>query len=193
VYVENGEELQDAIDEKDTDQLIVFRPVGIDLKEAFKELCSVLCQPPERYQNWALLIDEAAQLQSSQTIVPELSQIIRQHPRSVLIVQTTHSLQDWHRASKDLMNHLYSFRLVGRSLEAVVNFCDGSQEMEDTIKNLPRHHLIHVDFEAEAGSPEFIVMDDPGAWWVHHGKPLTASEQATIKELQPTESEPFDA
>jgi hypothetical protein len=174
--VEDAEALQVAIEtiqNEATDRenrrqgttLIVFRPSGFDLGSQFDEMSAVLFEPPERYHNWSLVVDEAATLQSAHNIAPHLSRAVRQHPRSVLIIQTTHSLQDWHRASKDLQSHLFCFRLMGRSLKSVVEFCDASEEMEETIKTLPPHHLVHVNFEAHAGAPEFTVIDDPSMWW----------------------------
>jgi hypothetical protein len=171
--VEDAEQLQTEIEEIQSRQgedqgrsvLVVFRPSGFDLGSQFDEMSAVLFEPPEKYHNWALVIDEAATLQSAHNIAPHLSRAVRQHPRSVLIIQTTHSLQDWHRASKDLQSHLFCFRLMGRSLKSVVEFCDASEEMEETIKTLPPHHLVHVNFEAHAGAPEFTVIDDPSMWW----------------------------
>jgi hypothetical protein len=159
------EEVQDADPERRGTVLIVFRPSGFDLASQFDEMAGTLFEPPERYHNWALVVDEAATLQSAHNIAPHLSRAVRQHPRSVLIIQTTHSLQDWHRASKDLQSHLFCFRLMGRSLKSVVEFCDASEEMEETIKTLPPHCLVHVNFESHAGAPEFAVMNDPSLWW----------------------------
>jgi hypothetical protein len=164
MYAYDPESLQEQIDNYQQGALIVYRPASTEMEEDFNALCSVLLEPPERYHNWTLVVDEAAQLQSSYKIVPQLSRAIRQHPRSVLIVQTTHSLQDWHRASKDLTNHLFCFRLVGRSLRAVVEFCDGSEDMEETIKNLPPHHAIHISFESVANSEEFVLVE-PDSWY----------------------------
>lgn len=160
VYVSDADELEDAIQEGEWRRgPIIYRPDGLQLGEDFDAMCSVLFTPPERFDNFSLVIDEAADLQSAHTIAPHLSRCVRQHPRTVLVVQTTHSLQDWHRASKDLMNDLYCFRLIGRSLKAVMEFCDGSEEMEATIKNLPRHHCVHVSFESSSEEEEFEVID----------------------------------
>lgn len=164
VYAYNSEELEQAIENFQPGQLVVYRPTSIEPEADFNELCAVLLDPPEKYHNWSLVVDEAAQLQSAQKIHAHLSRAIRQHPRSVLIVQTTHSLQDWHRASKDLVNHLFCFRLVGRSLVAVIDFCDGSDEMKETVKNLPPHTCIHISFESRAGSREFTVIE-PSQWY----------------------------
>lgn len=194
-YASNGQELQELIDKRAEgdcceNALIVYRPSSMDMERDFDELCSVLLDPPERYHNWSLVVDEAAQLQSSYKIVPQLSRAIRQHPRSVLIVQTTHSLQDWHRASKDLTNHLFCFRLVGRSLRAVIEFCDGSEEMEETIKNLPPHHMVHVSFESQQGSEEFMVIE-PESWY--GGSSEESSEEITESNEQREEHATDDA
>jgi hypothetical protein len=176
VYVNDGNSLQEAIEtyEEHPGALIVYRPSSVEMENDFNELCSVLLDPPERYHNWSLIVDEAAQLQSSYKIVPQLSRAIRQHPRSVLIVQTTHSLQDWHRASKDLTNHLFCFRLVGRSLKAVIEFCDGSEEMEGCIKNLEPHHCVHISFESQAGAQEYTLVE-PESWYGGDGDTETES------------------
>jgi hypothetical protein len=203
--VEDAEELQRAIEEvqagnehrEEDDRrgtvLIVFRPSGFDLGSQFDEMAGVLFEPPEKYHNWALVVDEAATLQSAHNIAPHLSRAVRQHPRSVLIIQTTHSLQDWHRASKDLQSHLFCFRLMGRSLKSVVEFCDASEEMEETIKTLPPHHLVHVNFESHAGAPEFTVIDDPSMWWegetVDDGNPSDAMPRGSHERQSDDEEE----
>lgn len=164
-YVSDAEELEDAIQEKHwRNGPIIFRPDGLQLEEDFNSLCNVLFSPPERFApgGFALVVDEAGDLQSAHRIERHLARAVKQHPRSALIIQTTHSLQDWHRNSRDLTSAVYSFRLMGRSLHALVEFCDGSEELEDAIKNLPRHHCVKIDFEAENGKPEFEYM---GSSW----------------------------
>ena len=165
-YVSSGEELEDAIQDKEwTKGPIIFRPDGLNVLEQFDEMCEVLFTPPERFAHFALVIDEASEMQSPHKIAAHLSRCVRQHPRSVLIIQTTHSLQDWHRASKDLTSLIYCFRLIGRSLQAVVDFCDGSEELEETIKTLPRHHVVRINLEATDDNEEFVVIDDPASWY----------------------------
>lgn len=165
-YVQDSDELEDAIQEKEWRKgPIVFRPDGLRIEEQFEEMCSNIFNPPERFENFSLIIDEASDLQSANRIAPHLSRVIRQHPRSVLVIQTTHSLQDWARPSRDLMSHLYCFRLVGRSLKAVIDFCDGSDELEKTIRELPRHHLVHISFESGSDEGEFEILDDPTTWY----------------------------
>lgn len=180
VYVCNADELEDAILSKKWQQgTIVFRPDGLHLQEQFDEMCGVLFTPVERFDHYSLVIDEAADLQSAHRISERLSQAIRQHPRSVLIIQTTHSLQDWHRASKDLTSDVYSFRLKGRSLKALMEFCDGDEEMSNQIESLPRHHCVRINLEAtDAGEEEVTLLDDPTVWFVEDTKVEQDEENA---------------
>jgi hypothetical protein len=166
-YVNNADDLEDAIRDREWEKgTIVFRPNGMELEEQFDEMCDVLFTPVERFDHFVLVIDEASDLQSSNRISKRLSQAVRQHPRSVLIIQTTHSLQDWHRASKDLTSDVYTFRLRGRSLEALIDFCDGDSELEETIRNLPRHHCVRINLEATDGEEEeIILLDKPEDWY----------------------------
>ncbi len=164
LYVHSGDELEDAIEDRAFESgPIVFQPDGLDLEGQFVEMCEVLFNPPERFENFALIVDEAADLQSAHRIGPELSRAVKQHPRSVLIIQTTHSLQDWHRSSRDLTSEVHTFRLRGRSLEALVNFCDGDAELSEKIKTLPRHHAVRINFEASDGEME--IEDIPPDWF----------------------------
>lgn len=172
-YVSEADELEDVIADRAWERgPIIFRPDGLRLEDQFEEVCDVLFDPPQRYANWSFVVDEASGLQSANRINDYLSKCIRQHPRSVLVIQTTHSLQDWSRTSKDLMSCLYCFRLMGRSLKAVIDYSDGSDRLEETIKNLPRHHVVRINFEASDDNTEFTVLDDPTLWY----SPATQSE-----------------
>lgn len=183
-YVTSAEELEDAIEDKVWQRgPIIFRPDGLNLEGQFEEVCDVLFDPPERFRNWSFLVDEASGLQSANRINDHLSKCVRQHPRSVLVIQTTHSLQDWSRTSKDLMSCLYCFRLQGRSLVSVIDYCDGSHELEETIRNLPRHHLVRINFEASRDESEFIIVDDPGMWY----SPATKSDNEEEESYDRTE------
>lgn len=164
-YVQSGDELEDAIAERDFEKgPIVFWPDGLTLEDDFVEMCEVLFDPPERFGSggFALVVDEAADLQSAHRIHQQLQRAVKQHPRSVLIVQTTHSLQDWHRSSRDLTSEVHTFRLRGRSLDALVDFCDGDDELREKIKTLPRHHAVRINFEAEG---DLEIEDIPSDWF----------------------------
>ena len=159
-----AENLEDAIQEKKyLDQPIVIWPSG-KLEEEFDEVCSVLFNPPERFSGngkdtggFAFVVDEAADLKKSNSITDSLRIAVKQHPRSVIVIQTTHSLQEWNRSSKDTMSHLYCFRLQGRSLTYAVDYADveDEEEFEEALRSLPEHHYVHVDFEASPGAPSY--------------------------------------
>lgn len=180
IYVQNADELEDAICNQEWQKgTIVYRPSGLRIEEEFDEMCGVLFTPVERFDHFALVVDEASQMQSAQRISARLSQAVRQHPRSVLIIQTSHSLQDWHRASKDLTSDIYSFRLRGRSLQALMDFCDGDKKLEEQVKTLPRHHCVRINLEAtDDGEEEITLLDDPQKWFSPDSKVEEDGENA---------------
>jgi len=163
-----GENLEDAIKEKKyRDAPIVIWPSN-DLESDFKEVCSVLFNPPERFSGdgkgnggFAFVVDEAADLQTSNSIDDSLRIAVKQHPRSVIVIQCTHSLQEWNRSSKDTMSALYCFRLQGRSLEYVVRYADVEDEEEfaEALKSLPEHSYVKVDFESRPGAPAYEICE----------------------------------
>lgn len=163
-----AEGLENAIQEKRYEhQPIVIWPSG-DLEEEFREVCNVLFNPPERFSGdgkgrggFAFVVDEAADLQKAQSINDSLRVVVKQHPRSVIVIQCTHSLQEWNRSSKDTMSRLYCFRLQGRSLKYVVEYADveDEEELTEEIKTLPNHAYVLIDFEAIPGSPTFEVCE----------------------------------
>lgn len=163
-----AENLEDAIQEKRYKlQPIVIWPSG-NLEDEFTEVCSVLFNPPERFSGngkdsggFAFIVDEAADLQKANSITDALRIVVKQHPRSVVVIQTTHSLQEWNRSSKDTMSHLYCFRLQGRSLKYAVEYADveDEEEFEAAIKTLPEHSYVHVDFEAVPGAPSYEICE----------------------------------
>lgn len=160
--------LEEAIKEKAFLKApIVIWPDG-ELEEQFDEVCSVLFNPPERFSGngkdnggFAFVVDEAADLQTANSIKDSLRIAVKQHPRSVIVIQCTHSLQEWNRSSKDTMSHLYCFRLQGRSLKYTVEYADVEDEEEFTeaLKALPEHYFVHVDFEAVPGAPAYEVCE----------------------------------
>lgn len=140
---------------------LVLYPSGETLEEDFAEVCSVLFNPPERYAcgGFAFVVDEAADLQKAQSINKSLRVAVKQHPRSVDVIQCTHSLQEFDRASKDTMAALYCFRLQGRSLTAAVEYADveDDEDLREAIRTLGPHEYVKVDFEAQRGEPSWSV------------------------------------
>ena len=161
---EEPDELEEAITDYEAEELIVVRPGSGKSGAEFSRLIGVMLDPPSRFNNWALLIDEAATVQSAHSIELDVDRIVRQHPTSALVIQTTHSLQDYHRASRDLTDVLVTFRLKGRSKQAFLEFCDGSEEMSEAIDDLPRHYAIAVDMGAAKDEAEFRYIE-PQTWY----------------------------
>lgn len=163
-----AENLEDAIQEKKyLEQPIVIWPSG-NLEEEFDEVCSVLFNPPERFSGdgkenggFAFIVDEAADLQKANSITDSLRIAVKQHPRSVVVIQCTHSLQEWNRSSKDTMSALYCFRLQGRSLKYAVEYADveDEEEFETSLKTLPEHSYVFVDFESTPGAPSYEICE----------------------------------
>lgn len=163
-----AENLEDAIQEKKyLEAPIIIWPSG-DLETEFEEVCSVLFNPPERFSGtpkggggFAFVIDEAADLQKANSINDSLRIAVKQHPRSVVVIQTTHSLQEWNRSSKDTMSALYCFRLIGRSLKYAVEYADveDEEELEEEIKTLDEHAYIKIDFEGKPGAPQWTIEE----------------------------------
>lgn len=161
-----ADNLEEAIHEGHYhEQPIVIWPSG-NLEEEFGEVCSVLFNPPERYSGdgtggggFAFVVDEAADLQKAQSINDSLRVVVKQHPRSVVVIQCTHSLQEWNRSSKDTMSQLYCFRLQGRSLTYAVEYADvdDEEELAQVIRSLPEHEYVKIDFESSPGATEYEV------------------------------------
>jgi hypothetical protein len=59
---------------------------------------------------------------------------------------------------------LVTFRLKGRSKQAFLEFCDGSEEMSAAIDGLPRHYAIAVDMGAATDEAEFRYIE-PDSWY----------------------------
>lgn len=171
--VHNPDEFEEAIDnacdnirQRRVDGVLIsYVPESGELDKEFADFCSVPFPPGFPRHKFSVVIDEAAQLQKPNWIDPNLDRVVRQAPRSILVIQTTHSLQDYHRASKDLMDDLYCFKMKGRSLDAAVDYMDGGEDMRAAIAALPPHHLLHYSFARHCG-PEFEIWDDPTQWYV---------------------------
>jgi hypothetical protein len=172
------DELQEAIDEGEWKHGVplVYRFDSTDVSGEFSSLCGVLFPPRMGIGNFSLVVDEAAQLQRANWCHPDFDRAIRQHPRSVDIIQATHSLQDYSRASRDLTSDIYSFNLMGKSLDALVNFCEvsDSDDFREAVRTLPQHHLVHWNHSTN----EWEVWDDPTAWGPRQ-------QYSSVSEIQP--------
>lgn len=191
------ESLEDAIKEKKyKEQPIVIWP-GHNLEGDFEDTCQVLFNPPERFSGdgkgnggFAFVVDEAADLQKANSINDSLRIAVKQHPRSVIVIQCTHSLQEWNRSSKDTMSALYCFRLQGRSLTYAVEYADVEDEEEfaQAIKTLPEHQYVFVDFESQPGVTQYEICEP-----LHVNAVKAIQEGKKPKFIDTQRKETFDA
>jgi hypothetical protein len=183
------EELQDHLEsgdyviEKDgvrEIQPLVVKIDTLDQEKAFTELCDVLFPPNfEGYQGkLAIVIDEAANLQSSQYICPALNRLVGQHPiKDILVIQTTHEIKEWNSKCKSCMEELYLFYQVGTAnYDRIEELCgqdvaEQVKSFEPTSKDDPRiHYYVRYSFVEffEVGK-RWEVNEDPASWYADLG------------------------
>jgi hypothetical protein len=172
VLVSNPTDLEITIEEKQwTHGPIVYRPESGNVETEFTEFCEVLFPPKFTRGGFALVIDEAGELQNAHGIHPALLRVIKQHPtfpprESVLVIQTNHRLSEFHNSCKALMNDLYIFQTtLPRDLD-VLDQHTGIPEIRAIVANLPKHHCVHYIYgRMEAGVPQYEVWDNPKFWY----------------------------
>lgn len=172
--VESSDELIDALDSHlyEDGEPIVYQ-FDAEPEVAFADMASVLFPPRSEGERggFALIVDEAGELQGPNTILPELRLAVARHPLEgdlrVHIIQTTHRLAEYSGKTKTVFDHLYIFRTQNpRDLSMLVDFTD-SPELVDIVRNLPPHHLVHyAASRREDGRPQWELWDDPGVWFV---------------------------
>jgi hypothetical protein len=173
VVVWGPDDLERAIQERVwEDGPIVYRFDSTDPDEDFSAVTTVLFPPRFTRGGFAFVIDEAGLLQGSNNINAELLRIIKQHPTKpqrerVTIVQTNHTLYEFHRGSKSLMDELYMFQLTHyRDLEAVAEHT-GSDELAEQVGGLPPHHAVRFFYGRQAeGKQQWELWDKPEAWHI---------------------------
>jgi len=190
--VNSPDELSEAIDERiyEDGEPIVYRFDSADpnaIETAFEDMCSVLFPPQFTKGGFALIVDEAGELQAANSINPALRRAIAQHPTKGLervhIVQTSHRLAEYHGKVKTCLNDLYIFRTKNpRDHAALVDFT-GEPELVEIVSELPKHHLIHYKFaRQDNGVPQFDLWDDPARWYIE-----IAPEAKDVNDLRSQE------
>lgn len=144
-----------------TPKILVYRS---ESEDGFQELCDVLFPPYfEGFQGGlALIVDEAGTLQSPHQIHPALNRVIGQCPDSILVVQTTHMISEWHGKSRSCMNELFLFRQIGaRNWQIVAENC--GDDVAEQCMHLKPHHLVHYWFDRQDGI-QWELWDRPEVW-----------------------------
>jgi hypothetical protein len=158
-------------------RILVYRS---ESEDGFEELCNVLFPPYfEGFQGGiAVIVDEAGTLQSAHSINPALNRIIGQSPDTVLVVQTTHMISEWHGKSRSCMNEMFLFRQVGaRNFQVVAENCGEDVALE--CENLSPHHCVHYWFDRREGL-QWEVWNDPSLWALD-----SAMNQRDLPEPEP--------
>ena len=151
---------------------IVYRQESGDPHEEFDSVSQVLFPPKFTRGGFAFIIDEAGELQTPNSVHPQLLRIIKQHPtkpieESVLIIQTNHRLSEFHNSCKALMNELYIFQTtLPRDLD-VLEQHTGLPEVSEIVRGLPKHHCVkYIYGRVDEGMSQYEVWDDPSVWYI---------------------------
>lgn len=188
--VNSGEELEAALQERQShgwnrpedETPIVYRYDGTDPDGAFDEMAAVLFPPQFTRGGFALIVDEAAELQGPMQINPQLRRAVAQHPfegdMRVTIIQTSHRLTEYHGKAKSLVDELYIFRTTNpRDLAMLLEYT-GEPQAEEEVKDLPKHHVFLFKFaRQDDGVNQYEVWDDPTVWY----SPIEGSESPSAK------------
>lgn len=179
------EELQDAIDERRwSNDLLIYRFDSGDVEEEFEKLSEVLFPSRMSVGGFGLIISEAGDLQTANSINPSLKRALGQHKtrpedHAVTIYQCSHRLAEFHGKSKALIDELYIFDTQHpRDLEAIVEYTQDPQVAE-VVSHLPPHHVVRVIMARMAtGKKQWEILNDPSRWYVKIGKDSTRDAEA---------------
>jgi hypothetical protein len=185
VIVHNPDDLETAIEERAwEDGPIVYRQESGNSYDEFEGFCRVLFPPKFTRGGFAVIVDEAGELQTAHGINPDLLRAIKQHPtdppaQSVLLVQTNHRLAEFHNSSKALMDELYIFQTTLPGDLRVIEEHTGSREIAEIVRTLPKHHCVKYLYgRQDDGVPQYVVMSNPEIWY----RPLKGGLYAPVND-----------
>jgi hypothetical protein len=139
-------------------RIIVYRPE--DPVDDFPVLVSRLW-PWSRY---VLLVDECTTLQSAASLNKTLERVLRQSPRDVDLIQTTHRLSDTHRLTRMLSTDIFFFQTPSATdLKMVAD--EYSESLAAAIPRLGEYECAHWWLE-QGGLIRWSVWDHPEDWYV---------------------------
>lgn len=180
VVVQHAYELENALDEQahmiaenPTVNVppVVYRFDYMTAEDAFTEMSVVLFPPQFTRGGFALVVDEAGELQGANYINPALKRAVAQHPlKGELqdhIIQTSHRLAEYNGKVKTCLDDLYIFRTRNpRDLRALEDFTS-EPELVRIVQDLRKHHLIHYKFaRQDDGQNQFEIWTDPTQWFI---------------------------
>jgi DNA polymerase III delta prime subunit len=124
--------------------------------------------------SYCLVVDEAHELQSPQTINDWLARYIRRAPRReredrnpVDMIQTTHNPQDLNRLTFSQTDKVYIFNMFDkRALKAISDQFGDEVAQEVTQLRTPKRGGRDV-LEIDAETGEYQLLDNPADWFVN--------------------------
>lgn len=180
VRVSDADELEYALSSKIyLNGPICYTSDVVTVESAFEEMCNVLFPPRFSRTNFALLVDEAGQLQSPNTSHPSLYRAVAMHPiKEIAIIQTAHRLADFHGQSKALMDELYVFQTTHPGdLRTLLDYT-GDRYCLSQVKALPPHHCLHYSYFRNSSGKQSRIINSPESWY----HPITADQQSIQHE-----------
>lgn len=132
---------------------------------------------------YSLIIDEADELQSPNTIEPMYARFVRRAPteidapNTVHLFSATHQIADFNRIVKALASDWYMFRtILARQLDAIAE--QWGEEIAEHVSQLPPYTFVHA-WLGEGGERKFEIISDPASWYV----PLLPQEPRKEEQL----------
>lgn len=184
IEVYSIEELEEAINRELWKQgPVLYRFPNGDAEEEFDNFASVLCPAGFPLGGFAIIVDEASDLQTSNSIHPRLNQIIKQHPESgegaITVIQNTHTPADWARGGKAQTDHWFIFRVTDLSSIKQIRDMMG-EEVAQIVPKLPLHHCLHYTYARTKGTQQWEIWNHPQAWGpIPDGKSPVQGSRAT--------------
>lgn len=174
--IEEDQGAPDGFARSDWPRSIAYVPISEHVEQEWDRFASMLWEYTGQHEggaSYCLVIDEAHELQSAQTINDWLARFIRRAPRRerddrnpVDLIQTTHNPQDLNRLTFSQADQVYIFNMFDkRALKAIRDQWGDDVAAEVEVLRTPKRggrDLLVVD--AETGKYELV--DDPREWYV---------------------------
>lgn len=164
----NPEQLERLLKMKDDDGQfitpIAYQPSG-EPKDNFPAFASAVWRCKRRPV--VVIIDEASELQTTSSMEPKLSRLVRQgHRYGIGVIQNTHRPPDVHRRSWALASIYIFFRTTDElDLERIEEHC--GEEVASKVSHLEKFHCVVWNEDAQT----YEVWTDPNRWYVDiHGE-----------------------
>jgi hypothetical protein len=144
---------------------LTVRVTRDDYEEAFQELADQLWN----WEDYCLIVDEAATVQKPSWIHPGLKRAITRGPASVSVIQTAHRMSDFHRMSQAQATDVFFFRSTqARDVERIADEFD--PRLEAVLPQLGRYEVAHYWLDPVGGIEHLAVWRKPRDWFIEIGR-----------------------